>query len=79
LMRFLAAERSFGIPHALFVWMAVSAVIVVILRRMAFGRYIYAIGNSERAAYLAGVPTRRVIMIAFVLCSVTASLAGVML
>jgi len=51
LMRMLAAERSFGIPNALFVWVAVSAAVVIILQRMALGRYIYAIGNKEAAAY----------------------------
>ncbi|MBV9221148.1 MAG: ABC transporter permease, partial [Methylobacteriaceae bacterium] len=46
LMRYLAAERTFGIPNALFVWLAVSIVVVVILQRTALGRYIYAIGNK---------------------------------
>jgi ribose transport system permease protein len=79
LMRFLAAERSYGIPHAIFVWAAVSVVVIVILQRTALGRYVYAIGNKEAAAYLAGVATRRVILTAFVLCSLTTSVAGVLL
>jgi ribose transport system permease protein len=60
LMRTLAAERSLGIPNALFVWLAVSLAVVIILQRMALGRYIYAIGNKEAAAYLSGVNTRGV-------------------
>jgi ribose transport system permease protein len=79
LMRWLAAERSFGIPNALFVWLAVSVLVALILRRMALGRYIYAIGNKEAAAYLAGVNTRGVIVISFVLCGLAAGLAGVLL
>ncbi|MBV8767198.1 MAG: ABC transporter permease, partial [Hyphomicrobiales bacterium] len=79
LMRFLAADHSFGIPNALFVWLAVSVLVALILRRMALGRYIYAIGNKEAAAYLAGVNTRGVIVISFVLCGLAASLAGVLL
>ena len=79
LMRTLAAERSFGIPNALFVWLAVSVAVVIILQRMALGRYIYAIGNKEAAAYLSGVNTRGVTVICFALCGLAAGIAGVLL
>lgn len=79
LMRFLAAERTFGIPHAIFVWLAVSVLMVILLRKTSFGRAIYAIGNKEAAAYLSGISTQRVTIIAFIICSVLASLSGVLL
>jgi ribose transport system permease protein len=79
LMRTLASEHTLGIPNALFVWAAVSVVVVVILQRTPLGRYIYAIGNKEAAAYLAGVDTRRVTVICFMLCGLAAALAGVLL
>ncbi|MBR0719043.1 ABC transporter permease [Bradyrhizobium liaoningense] len=79
LMRTLAADRTLGIPHALFVWAAVSVLVVAMLQRTALGRYIYAIGNKEAAAYLAGVDTRRVTVICFVICGGAAALAGVLL
>ena len=63
----------------MFVWAAVSVLVVVILQRTPLGRYIYAIGNKEAAAYLAGVNTRRVTVICFVLCGLAAALAGVLL
>jgi ribose transport system permease protein len=53
--------------------------VAVILQRTPLGRYIYAIGNKEAAAYLAGVDTRRVTVICFVLCGLAAALAGVLL
>ena len=43
------------------------------------GKAIYAIGNKEAAAYLAGVPTKRVIIIAFCLCGMAVGLAGTLL
>jgi ribose transport system permease protein len=79
LMRALAAEHTLGVPNALFVWVAVSIVVVVILQRTPLGRYIYAIGNKEAAAYLAGVNTRWITVICFAICGVTAALAGVLL
>lgn len=79
LMSMMAVDRTFGVPNALFVWGAVSAIIVFILRGTQFGRYIYAVGNRERAAYLSGIPTRRVIVSCFVISGLTAALAGIML
>ena len=79
LMLFLAKEKLLGIPVAIFVWAAVSAAIIVILTRTAFGRSIYAIGSREAAAYLSGIRTRRVIVGAFVTSSVCAAIAGFLL
>ena len=78
-MRTLAAGRILGIPNALFVWIAVSLAVAVMLQRTVLGRAIYAIGNKEAAAYLAGVNTKGVTVICFALCGLTAGLAGVLL
>ena len=79
LMLTLAKSRLLGVPVALFVWAAVSVVIVLLLTRTTFGRSLYGIGTSERAAYLSGIRTRRVIVGAFVLSSLCAAIAGVLL
>jgi len=79
IMLFLAKERLLGIPTAIFVWAAVSAVIIVILTRTGFGRSIYATGSRERAAYLSGIRTRGVIIGAFVISGACAAIAGVLL
>lgn len=79
IMRFLAADKILGIPVAIFVWVAVSLVIVLILGRTAFGRAVYATGNREGAAYLSGIRTRWVIVGAFVISSVCAAMAGILL
>jgi ribose transport system permease protein len=79
LMSIMAVERTLGVPNSLFVWGAVSILIIFLLRATQFGRYIYAVGNRERAAYLSGVPTRVVIVVCFALSGLTAALAGIML
>ena len=79
LMLALAKDRLLGIPLALYVWAAVSLIVAFLLSRTAFGRALYAIGTRERAAYLSGIRTRPVIIGAFVLSSVFAALAGVLL
>lgn len=79
IMTFLATGHVLGIPMALFVWGVLSLAMVFLLRRTVFGRYVYAIGNREAAAYLSGVPTRLVLVAAFALCGLCAGLAGVLL
>lgn len=79
LMQYLAVGKVLGIPVALIVWAAVSIGMVLLLQRTAVGRCIYAIGNKEAAAYLAGVPTRLVIVAAFCLCGMAAGLSGTLL
>jgi ribose transport system permease protein len=80
LMLFLGRDRSFGVlPHSVVVWGLVSAALIFMLTRTPLGRYMYAIGNREAAAYLSGVRTRLVIVAAFMMCSLCASIAGLAL
>lgn len=79
-MHLIATGRSLlGIPNALLVWLAIGAATVFLLHKTTLGRSIYAIGNRERAAYLSGVDTRRVVMLCFVLAGACSAAAGVLL
>lgn len=79
-MHLIATGRSLlGIPNALLVWLAIGAATVFLLHKTTLGRAIYAIGNRERAAYLSGVDTRRVVMLCFVLAGACSAAAGVLL
>jgi ribose transport system permease protein len=79
-MRFLATgDPILGIPNAVLVWAITGLLAVFLLRRTTFGRSVYAIGNKESAAYLSGIPTQRVVMVAFALSGGLAALGGVLL
>ncbi len=79
-MRWLATGILIpGVPNAILVWILVGVGIVFLLTRTAGGRAIYAIGNRERAAYLSGVPTRRIVMLIFMLSGALSAFAGVLL
>jgi ribose transport system permease protein len=67
------------IPLAFVIALAVFAVLYLLLNWTAAGRYFYAVGGGENAARLVGVPVFRSKVLAFVLCSVLTSLAGVLL
>ncbi|MHA3704645.1 ABC transporter permease [Jatrophihabitans sp. YIM 134969] len=70
-------------------WLGIRAPVIVVLVTMIvlglvlhftrFGRNTYALGSSQQAAYLAGVPTRRLTVQLFVLNSTLASLGGLVM
>jgi ribose transport system permease protein len=78
-MKFIGAQSTFGVPHAVIVWIIVGALAVFLLTRTTFGRAVYGIGNKESAAYLSGVPTQLVVVAAFALCGALAAFGGVLL
>jgi ribose transport system permease protein len=79
-MRFLATGTTIlGIPNALIVWAITGALVVFLLTRTIFGRAVYAIGNRERAAYLSGVATQRIVLLAFAISGGLSAFGGVLL
>jgi ribose transport system permease protein len=79
-MHFLAVQRSIlGISNAVWVWVAVGGAAVFVLRRTAFGRRVYAVGNSERVAYLSRVNVKWVVVACFMASGACAAFAGALL
>src|SRR5437868_1375166 len=79
-MRYLATGSTLiGIPNAPVVWAIIGAAAVFLLTRTIFGRAVYAIGNRERAAYLSGVATQRVVLFAFAISGGLSAFGGVLL
>lgn len=79
-MHLIATGRSLlGIPNALLVWLVIGGATVFLLHKTTLGRAIYAVGNRERAAYLSGVDTRRVVLLCFTLAGACSAAAGVLL
>jgi D-xylose transport system permease protein len=66
-----------GVPWVLPLVLVVLSAWTILLERTQFGRHMYAIGGNAEAARRAGVNVPRVRTLAFVLCSMTAGLAGV--
>lgn len=69
----------FGIPLSAVAWLAVAIAVAVMLRRTVFGRWIYAVGANSEAARLMGVPVKRTLIGAYVMCSVMAVLGGLLI
>jgi ribose transport system permease protein len=68
-----------GVPSMLIVLVATVLLVWWPYRRSVIGRAAYAIGSSEAAAYMSGVPIGRAKIVAYTLSGLLAALAGVLL
>jgi ribose transport system permease protein len=68
-----------GIPNSVLAIVVVLIAAAATLRWLRLGRRVYAIGVSERAAILAGLPVRNTVLAVFGISGACAGLAGTML
>jgi ribose/xylose/arabinose/galactoside ABC-type transport system permease subunit len=67
------------VPTLVLVMVVVVAMTYWLLRNTAFGRNCYAVGGDYEVAKYSGIDVRRTKALTYVICGVTAALAGVML
>jgi len=72
----LTGQLPGGVPASLAVLLAVVVIVWLPFRRSVIGRAAYAVGSSEIAAYMSGVPIRRAKFVAYTLSGLLASMAG---
>jgi ribose/xylose/arabinose/galactoside ABC-type transport system permease subunit len=74
--QWIALGKVAGVPFQVLLMLALVGVFVWVVRKTLFGQYLLITGGNEKAAYLCGVPTAAVKMIAYTLCAALAGLAG---
>src|SRR5262249_23293592 len=67
------------VPNGIVLMVLLYAIGHVVLSRTTFGRYLYAVGGNRKAAWLCGVPVRRVELTSYVISGALAGLAGVLM
>lgn len=65
-----------GVPIQVVLMLAIVVIASWTLRRTLFGKYVVAIGSNERAAWLTGIPSVRIIFWVYAICGTLAGLAG---
>lgn len=65
------------VPLPVVIVAAVAVVVWFLMERTRWGRVFYAVGGNETAAWLAGAPTRRYRLAAYVISGVLAALGGI--
>jgi ribose transport system permease protein len=78
-LEWVTTGRTFGVPHSFVVFLAVAAIMAVLLHRSVFGRYLFAVGRNEEAARYSGIRTGRIIAAAYIISGGLAGLSAIYL
>jgi simple sugar transport system permease protein len=76
---FLGNGTIGGIPTAMLVFLALCIPMAVLLNRTPFGQKVYMIGSNERASRFSGVDTKRVLLKVYVVSSLLAAVAALVM
>ena len=78
-IRWVMTGHLLGVAPVIWLILVFIVMASLLLTRTAFGRRVYAVGNSQRVARLAGVDVGRTIVLVYMLSGVCAALVGIML
>jgi ribose transport system permease protein len=76
---FINQGRIGGLTGSVFIWIGVGVLVTWLLTKTVFGRGIYMLGTNPQVAKLSGVNTGAITIGVYMLCSIFAALAGIML
>jgi rhamnose transport system permease protein len=80
---FLGIDRTMfpgtAIPMPFVIFGVTALIMAIVLHGTRFGRWVFAMGTNERAAFFAGVPVKRVKILLFTLSGLLAGFAALML
>jgi ribose transport system permease protein len=74
----VARGQTLGLSNKIWIALAIAGAIWFLLDRTTLGRRMYAVGGNAEAARYAGIDTKRIRLVAFVLCGVGAAAAGIL-
>ncbi|MGB2571211.1 ABC transporter permease [Micromonospora citrea] len=77
--RAIGVGHLLTLPFAIIVALAVTLVVAVLTRRTALGMIIEAVGGNAEASRLAGVRSRRITFLVYVVSAACAAIAGFMM
>lgn len=75
---FIGTGAWLGVPAPVWIVAVLALAAVVVCRRTPFGRHLYAVGGSERAARLTGLNVNGIKVAVYLACGALSGLAGVM-
>lgn len=79
LMNWIGQSRVLGIPIPVYILAICFVICYIVLNHTVYGRQVYATGGNRQASDLSGIPTRRVIIIAYTISGFMGALSGFVL
>jgi ribose/xylose/arabinose/galactoside ABC-type transport system permease subunit len=77
--REIGTGRWFEIPVPVYAAIVAMILVLFLVGSTSWGRYLYAIGGNTKAAYLSGIPVGVYTASVYVMCSLLAAVAGLLL
>lgn len=74
----LATVTILGIPVLILIAAVIAILAALFLRYSRTGRQFYAIGSNPEAARLAGIPSKRLVLLAFTVAGLLSGIAGIL-
>ncbi len=75
---FIGSGWILGIPVPVWISLIMVLIVVFLTNRTTFGRYIYAIGGNEKAAFLSGININKVKLAVYGIAGMMAAVGGVL-
>ncbi len=75
---FIGSGWLLGIPVPVWISTIMVLIVVFITKKTAFGRYIYAIGGNEKAAFLSGININNIKLTVYGIAGMMAAIGGVL-
>jgi len=79
LISLMNGRSSYGVPDGVWVLVAAALAGIFLMKGTTFGRRVYAVGASPRAAALAGLRVNATIVMVYVISGLSSALAGALL
>ncbi len=75
---FIGSGWLLGIPVPVWISTIMVLIVVFITKKTAFGRYIYAIGGNEKAAFLSGININNIKLAVYGIAGMMAAIGGIL-
>jgi erythritol transport system permease protein len=76
---FLGIGKLLGVPVSIWLMVLFAVAVWLLIRKTAFGRWLYSTGGNARAAELSGVPVRKVTMRVYMISGLCAAMVGLII
>ena len=79
LIRIFGRDKTLGIPNALIIFIVISLIAYLVFERTVYGRKLIAVGTNYLTAVFSGIKADSIIISSYVICSLMAVLASIVL
>jgi len=77
-IRAVATGAIGGVPWMVLVWAGITVLAIAVIKYSRWGRRLLAVGENPRVSFLSGIGNDGVVIGAYVVCGVSASMTGIL-